>query len=394
MKLAGCRRRLAGSSHVSPGSSIVRRLLSTSLLCAPALLSFIACNPASLPTGERDRFAVIAYYSGGGRGVEDAPAEKLTHIIYSFLHLRGNVLALDTPRDSAAIASLVSLKKRNPDLKVMLSLGGWGGCAPCSGVFATSGGRKEFAGSALRVLSDTHTDGLDIDWEYPAFEGYPGHRYAPEDRHNFTLLMKELRDALGAGYELSFAAGGFTDCILASIEWKEVMPYVDRVNVMTYDLVNASRTVTGHQTPLFSSPMQRESTDNALRILDSLGVEAKKVVIGSAFYARVWGGVRDTNNGLFQPGRFVRFVPYRDLDGFFRQNGGFRGFWDSTSQAPFSYSAEKGLFATYDNRGSVTLKTDYAARRRLGGIMFWELTGDMPSHVLLDAIDSVRETFR
>ena len=134
----------------------------------------------------------------------------------------------------------------------MLSLGGWGGCAPCSETFATPRGRRVFAASTLRLLARTGTDGIDIDWEYPAVEGYPGHRYSPDDRHNFTLLMKELRATLGREYELSFAAGGYTDCILRSIEWSGVMPWVDRVNVMTYDLVNANSTVTGHQTPLYS----------------------------------------------------------------------------------------------------------------------------------------------
>jgi chitinase len=346
-------------------------------------------------TRNKDSFAVVAYYGGRGKAIDSTPVEKLTHVIYSFLHLRGNSLAFDGTRDSAVVASLITLKERNPRLKVILSLGGWGGCERCSEAFATPPGRKEFALSALRVLSDSHADGIDIDWEYPAIEGYPGHRYSPGDRHNFTLLMKELRETLGEGYELSFAAGGFTDCLLASIEWNQVMPWVDRVNLMTYDLVNANSTVTGHQTPLFSGPLQKESTDNAVRLLDSLGVEANKVVIGSAFYARVWGGVRDTNNGLFQPGRFVHFIPCRDIDEYFRQNGGFRSFWDSSSQAPFSYSAEKGLFATYDDPRSVTLKTNYAIRRGLGGIMFWELTGDVPSHGLLDVIDSCRRaTYR
>jgi len=356
----------------------------------PALISYIACNSASLPVRTEDRFAVIAYISGRGKSIEGAPVEKLTHIIYSFLHLKENSLAIDGPRDSAAIASLVALKKRNPRLKVMLSLGGWGGCATCSDVFATARGRREFAESALRVLSESRADGLDIDWEYPAFEGYPGHRYSAEDAHNFSLLMSELRGTLGAGYELSFAAGGFSACLRASIEWKQVMPFVDRVNVMTYDLVNANSTVTGHQTALFSCPMQRESADNAVRILDSLGVAPEKIVIGSAFYARVWGGVADTNHGLFRAGRFVRFIAYRDLDGFLQQTGGFRQFWDSTSQAPFSYSADKEMFATYDDRRSVALKTEYAMRKHLGGIMFWELTGDVPDHGLLEAIDGAR----
>jgi chitinase len=355
-----------------------------------ALLPFIACNSADLRARDPDRLVVIAYFGGRGRNVETAPVEKLTHIIFSFLHLKGNSLSIDTPRDSASIASLVLMKNRNPRLKVILSLGGWGGCAPCSEAFSSAGGREEFARSALRILRESHTDGIDIDWEYPAIEGYPGHRYSAEDRHNFTLLMKQLRETIGTSYELSFASGGFTQCLIASIEWKQVMPWVDRVHVMTYDLVNANSIMTGHQTPLLSGPMQRESTDNAVRLLDSLGVERAKIVIGSAFYARVWGGVRDTNNGLFQPGRFVRYVPYRDLDDYIRQNAGFRRFWDSTSQAPFSYSAEKGLFATYDDQHSVGLKTEYALRRGLGGIMFWELGGDAPSYRLLGAIDTAR----
>jgi chitinase len=345
------------------------------------LLAISGCNPAVAPTHEGNRFAVIAYSGGRGGPVEGEVAGKLTHIIYSFAHLRGDSIVLRGPRDSSAIASLVSLKKQNPHLKVMLSLGGWGGCATCSETFAAPGGRKEFAASVLRLLKAT---------QYPSFEGYPGHRFSPDDRHNFTLLMKDLRETLGEGYDLSFAAGGFADCIRASIEWNEVMKWVDRVNVMTYDLVNAASTVTGHQTALLSGPLQRESAENALRLLDSLGVPREKIVIGSAFYARVWGGVRDTNNGLFQTGKFVRYVPYRFLGDFLAQSGGFRSYWDSTSQAPYSYSAEQRLFATYDDPRSVSLKTAYATEQRLGGIMFWELSGDAPQHGLLAAIDSTR----
>jgi len=359
------------------------------LSCLP-FLPFFACTSANPPARENGPFAVIAYSLGRGRPVDPADAGKLTHIIYSFLHLRGDSLALDSPGESGAIASLVSLKKLNPALKIMLSLGGWGGCASCSEVFGTEQGRTEFARSALRILRETRTDGIDIDWEYPSIEGYPGHRFSPDDRENFTLLMKSLRETLGREYEVSFAAGGFTQCILASVDWKGVMLYADRVNLMTYDLVNANSTVTGHQTALFSGPGQGESVDNAIRLLDSLGVAPGQIVIGAAFYARVWGGVRDTNNGLFQPGRFVHFIPYRDLDGYFRQNAGFRKFRDTASEAPYSYSASQGLFATYDDPVSAAMKTRYALDRGLGGIMFWEISGDAPTHGLLDAIDSVR----
>ena len=86
-------------------------------------------------------FKVIAYYSAGPEKVEGLPAEKLTHIIYSFCHLKGNRLTVSNARDSTTIRKLVSLKKRKPALKVILSLGGWGGCQPCSDVFSSSTGR-------------------------------------------------------------------------------------------------------------------------------------------------------------------------------------------------------------------------------------------------------------
>ncbi len=367
-----------------------RTILALLLTGFPALMPFFACTSAIPTARENERFAVTAYSFGRGRPVEHTPAGKLTHIIYSFLHLKGNALAIDRPGDSASIASLVSLKELNPALRIMLSLGGWGGCASCSEVFATERGRREFALSTLRVLRETRTDGIDIDWEYPSIEGYPGHSFSPEDREHFTQLMMILRETLGGEYEVSFAAGGFTQCILASVDWKQVMLYADRVNLMTYDLVNANSTVTGHQTALFSGPGQPESVDNAVRLLDSLGVAPGQIIIGAAFYARVWGGVRDTNNGLFQPGRFARFIPYRELDEYFQQHAGFRKFRDTASEAPFAYSSSQGLFATYDDPVSVGMKTRYALEHGLGGIMFWELSGDSPSNGLLDAIDSVR----
>ena len=340
--------------------------------------------------GPKRDISVIAYYNGHGRGLDAVPAAKLTHIIYSFLHLNGNRLAPNGPADSAIIARLVALKDLNPRLKVLVSLGGWGGCAPCSGAFSTDSGREEFARSARELLERFHADGLDVDWEYPAIEGYPGHVFSAADRHNFTLLLSALREAFGDRYLLSFAAGGFTRCLLESYEWTAISPLVDAINIMTYDLVNANSAATGHLTPLRESPGQQESVAHAVQLLDSLGVPREKIVIGAAFYARLWNGVPDTNNGLFQRGRFFGFKNYRDLGGYLREHEGFRTYLDSTAEASYSYSARDGIFATYDDLRSVALKTAYAMNMRLGGIMFWELSGDLPDHPLLEAIDSVR----
>jgi len=352
------------------------------------MLTLIAAlsTVASYASRPGEPLLIVAYVRGSASEIDRYPVGRLSHMNYSFLHLQGNRLALRSSRDSIGISHLVSLKKRNPGLKVILSVGGWGGCKTCSDVFSAREGRHEFAVSAKDLLERFGADGVDLDWEFPAIEGYPGHRFAPEDRHNFTLLVQDLRDVLGSRYEVTFAAGGFMAYLRSSIEWDQVMPLVDRVYLMTYDLVNGFSTSTGHHTPLFSSPGQMESADNAVRYLDSIGVPHSKIVIGAAFYARVWENVDSTNNGLFQKGKFTTFVSYGHLDGYLDSTGAFTKFWDSTAQAPYAYDASKRLFATFDDRRSIALKTNYVLDHRLGGIMFWELTGDKLENGLLDAI--------
>ena len=92
---------------------------------------------------------------------------------------------------------MVALKKRNPQLKIILSLGGWGGCETCSDVFSTKKGRKKFSKSAKKLCDYFGTDGIDLDWEYPTISGFPGHPYGPQDKPNFTALIKQLRKKLG-----------------------------------------------------------------------------------------------------------------------------------------------------------------------------------------------------
>ena len=338
-------------------------------------------------TVESDQpFAVIAYVSGPATEVDKYDVEALTHVNFSFLHLRGNILALRSNRDSAGIAHLVSLKSRNPRLKVILSVGGWGGCETCSDVFSTQVGREQFAASARQLLERFHADGIDLDWEYPAIEGYPGHRYSPADRRNFTLLIKELRTSLTDRYELSFAAGGLPDFLKNSVEWNQVAPLVDKINLMTYDLINGNSTRTGHHTPLFSTPDQLESADYGVRFLDSLGVPRRKIIIGAAFYARVWENVDEVNNGLYRQGKFKAYIRYRDFKKSLGSEAESGYSWDSVAHAPYRYDPVKKLFATFDDQRSVVQKTRYALQKQLGGIMFWELTGDTYNDGLLDAI--------
>ncbi|MDO9257751.1 MAG: glycoside hydrolase family 18 protein [Bacteroidales bacterium] len=349
------------------------------------IATIISGKPVFCQT-ESKPMVVIAYYMGDGNNITKYKTEKLTHIIFSFLHLKGNILAVDNATDSLAITKLVSLKKTNPKLKIILSLGGWGGCKTCSVVFNTETGRKEFAQSALKLFKEYNVDGLDLDWEYPAIESLPGHQFMPEDRQNFTYLIKTLRETAGAGYELSFAAGGFRNFLTQSVEWSKVIPLVNYVNMMTYDLVNGNSKQTGHLTSLYSTPEQSESTDHAIMFLDSIGVPMQKVVIGFAFYGRTFSGVDPKNNGLYQKGKFNTYVNYKDFEKTFSAEAGYQQYWDKKAKAPYAYNSATKTFATFDNLRSVMEKTKYAKARNLAGVMFWELSGDKESGGLLDMI--------
>jgi chitinase len=337
--------------------------------------------------------SVIAYYAGNAAQADSFEVEKLTHIIFSFVHLKGNQANINNARDTATIQKLVSLKSRNSSLKVILSLGGWGGCATCSDVFSTRKNRKAFANSVKDICQSMGADGIDLDWEYPTIEGYPGHKYQASDKQHFTSLVKKLRKTLGNKYEISFAAGGFSKYIDEAVEWRKVMKWVNRVNLMTYDLVSGYSTTTGHHTPLYSTKQQIESIDNAVQKLEKLKVPKNKITIGAAFYGRVWEGVPDTAIGLYQPGKFKAMVGYKSFTSQISPDSGFIYHWDTLAQAPYIFNPVQKLFVTYDDKRSIELKTKYVIDKELDGIMFWQLTSDTFTEGLLDTIDRVKKNY-
>lgn len=351
----------------------------------PLIVSLCFLNStARAPSG----FRIIGYYCGTTIPVDSFETEKLTHLIFSFGNLRENHFVINSATDTATIKRMVELKSKNPGMKVMLSLGGWGGCQTCSDVFNTASGRKEFARSVKEASAFFNTDGIDLDWEYPAIKGFPGHVYKNDDRSNFTLLLRELREVNGPGFEISFAAGGFTSYIDSSVEWKEIIKYVNFINVMSYDLVHGYSTTSGHHTPLFSTPQQTESTDHAVQLLLKAGIPADKIVIGAAFYGRFFQIEEGNKVDLYMPCKFLHGFSYKYSSDSLSVENGFEKKWDEVAKAPFAINTKRRLLATYDDERSIAIKTKYAVANKLGGIMFWQLNDDKFHNGLLDVIDA------
>jgi chitinase len=252
-----------------------------------------------------------------------------------------------------------------------------------------------FIESVMDFLARYDLDGLDVDWEYPGMTG-SGHPFRSEDGRNFTLLLKELRKRFDQEtlkshrrLYLSIAAGSGDD-YLAHTEMKKVQAYVETVNLMAYDYVEpGDEPLTGHHAPLFGNPADTRnySDDASVQAFEKAGVPAEKILLGLPFYGHVWGDVADRNHGFLQPGKAVpnAFAPYSVITGTMLKQGFIR-YWDPVASAPYLYNSEKHIFVSYEDTESIAAKCRYVLTHKLGGVMFWEYSGD-PSGVLLGAIN-------
>jgi chitinase len=185
-------------------------------------------------------------------------------------------------------------------------------------------------------------------------------------------------------------ATGASEDFLQHTEMDKVQRYVDSVNLMSYDYyVPAWDKTTGHHAPLFTNPSdpKKISADRTVHEYEAAGVPARKLVLGVPFYGKSWGQVADQNHGLFQPGVQVpnNYLPYGALDNLL--NTGYTRYWDPIASAPYLYNPDAQIFVTYDDPQSLALKCKYVLDQKLGGIMFWEYSGD-PTGKLLDTIDT------
>lgn len=243
-------------------------------------------------------------------------------------------------------------------------------------------------------------DGIDIDWEYPVGGGLTDG--IPEDTANYTLLMAEFRealDALSGEYLLTIAAPAGPTTI-GYMDLPGLEPSLDFINVMTYDLHGGWETTTNFHSALYAasdSPVADDAllnADAALQTYLDAGVPSDKIVMGLAFYGRAWSGVPATDLGLYQTSTGLPdgsweagLYDYSDIVDMMADP-----VWISTMHeealVPWAYSAADGIFITYDSEASFNHKLDYVSAHDLGGVMFWELSGDTADHSLVDLLYS------
>ena len=334
---------------------------------------------------------VVAYVASWSIPVT-IDAAKLTHINFAFAHInaRGEI-ALDDSQAKEGLKRLLDLKRINPQLKVLVSVGGWQ-AEGFSDAALTQVSRRAFAHSAVELLRELSLDGVDLDWEYPG-QGIAGIKYRAEDKHNFTALLKTLREELETADRKRGGPGRYLLTIAAAdreyfdhTEMDKLHGFLDWINVMSYDFFNSLTPTTGHHAGLYRSSHAAatdRNADAAVKQYLAAGVPAHKLVLGVAFYGRGFAGVQPQNRGLNQPyERFEAEHSYAELVEKFIGKQGFERYWDETAQAPYLWNAASRTFISYDDVQSIGIKASYVAAHRLGGMMFWELSQDHEGELL------------
>ncbi|KAG8229434.1 hypothetical protein J437_LFUL000956 [Ladona fulva] len=368
---------------------------------------FYLCTPdkfAAVAMVNTEEMVVSCYYAswavyrpGAGKfDVEDIDPFICTHIIYAFAGLsdsKGVMVSLDPWNDlydnygKGAYMRFTKLKKKNPALKTLLSIGGWNeGSAKYSQMVATYTGRNLFLKNAVKFLKKYGFDGLDFDWEFPGLRG--GNT---EDKENFAQFLEEMRllfDQYGLMMTAAVSAGKLT--IDISYDVPALGKYLDLINVMCYDYHGSFEPYTGHNDPLFRGPDDKGdnaylNTNFSIHYWIEKGAPREKLVMGIPLYGRTFTLDHEDQAGLYapahqpgEPGPFTRAPGLLGYNEICYQMKTSPSAWETTRdpfcQAPYAVNGRQ--WVGYDDVESVKTKAAFAANLRLKGVMVWSIETD------------------
>ena len=312
-------------------------------------------NPTN-PDTKVEEHIIVGYATYWDTAMPDPT--NLTHINYSFAHIKNDFESLDI-KTSSRLKKIAALKDTNPDLKVLLAVGGWG-AGNFSEMAADETHRKNFCKNCLAAIEQYNLDGIDLDWEYPTSSS-AGISSSPNDTKNFNLLLADMRELFGEKYLITMASSSSAKYV----DFKTAIKYLDWVNIMSYDMGKPPQ----HNAALYSSSMTKRSCEDAVKFHQQAGVPYSKMTLGMPFY-----GHGDTK--AFKEGIYFNKI----------KTDGYTEKWDDKAKVPYLVDANGTMVLTYDNEQSIGLKADYIKSKGLLGAMYWNIEGDDKNWTLSKAI--------
>jgi len=305
-------------------------------------------------------------------------AKKLTHLNIAFGVVKDGGVSIDRIRQG--LAFIANLRRYNPKLQLILSLGGGDENQkfPFGAATRTQEGIEKLTESAMDAVREYDLEGIDCDWEYPCSSGDPA------EKHQHLVLMKTLRvklDDYGAKKNkkcwLTYAAP-CSESYISSVALAELVPVADFINLMCYDFRWAG-SHTGFHCNTFGMSDDPDPTSIAwaIRKYAEAGVPAEHLILGAAFYSHRYDGVIGDGNGYRQPytGAYTYGPTYTDIFHNYEKNSRFAKYWHDEAKQPWLFDGES--FITYDDSAAMVYKAELVKQQGLGGMMYWEHSADL-----------------
>nr|CAD7569858.1 unnamed protein product [Timema californicum] len=300
-----------------------------------------------------------------------------THLIYAFATLDPHNFVI-VPQDedydivkgryctSGGYRSVLGMKRVNPSLKILISIGGWvEGTRKFSQMAGSAYNRREFIRSVLQFLDMYDFDGLDLDWEYPGAEDLGGRR---TDKEHFSLLVEELSEVFAPrGWLLSASVSPSRFRLEDGYDVPRLNKHLDFINIMTFDLHAERDSAADHHSPL----VQRKH-DVGLNVFYNVkGASREKIIVGIPFYGRSFSLV---NASMSWPSAPVKGF---GLEGKYTQEQGFLAYFEvlellednhwrkETDDVGSPYIVKGDQWIGYDNPDSIATKMSYIRKNML-----------------------------
>ncbi|XP_060581855.1 oviduct-specific glycoprotein-like isoform X2 [Ruditapes philippinarum] len=327
---------------------------------------------------------------------EDVDAKLCTHLIYVYAKLKGNKLEPTEWNDDGSAWSegmydrVNNLKQINPEMKTLLGVGGWMmGSKDFSKLASGRISRKLFAKTSVKFLRDRKFDGLAIDWQHPTKRGGK-----PQDKVNFSLLLKEIRkafqdDSRKTGLPPLLLTAGVSasrEVIEEGYEIDNLTKYTDFLNVMAYDLHGAWDNYTGHPSQLYPreeefGPPAEINVDSAMRYWMSKVPDRTKLILGVSSYGRTFT-LRKTRHNDYNvpttgPGEAGEFTQQPGMLAYYErcsQYADAKRVWDPVSQVAYWHKGNQWIAG--EDVESVKAKVNWTRTYEIGGVMLWSLDTD------------------
>jgi len=361
---------------------------------------FFNCSKVNTTQKDKIEDLKIIGYVAGYENYDPAlvDAKKLTHINYAFANIVDGETKFELTTDSVKISKLIALKKSNPKLKILYSIGGWVWSNHFSHTAAYKENRIKFAISSVKLMKKHGFDGVDLDWEYPGQRG-EDNDFRPSDKNNFNLLLEEIRKELekvGAidnkHYLLTIATGA-DQAYIDNTDLGKAHKYLDFINVMCYDFYHGWFFQTGHHANLYPSKKEKftgNSGQEAIRRHIKAGVPSNKLIMGIPFYARQWKKVALANDGLYQTAMTTGTIaPYWDIVEKIK-SGNYKKGYDDSAKASYLWNAKDSIFISWETPKEIKQKVTYIKKNNLGGAMFWEYSLDKDQELLNTLFQNIK----